>query len=269
MDVDSPRAAEGTPQLRYAILELTRRCNFRCVHCAIGAAPAAAKRQELTIEDWQGVIDDLVELDCAAVDVMGGEALLSPALPPVAFSLYRAGLAWGLLTNGWLLDRERAGALTDLGCRGMGVSLDGASAAIHDRIRGRKGAFERALRALDLVGLLDYKPQNRAILTSVNTLNVDQLEQLAELLSRRFPGYRWQINICSAVAPRLPFELRLDAAGVQRVVAFVDRARRTGAYDLLLPDDGSRCRLLCRPSRPGGPPVDRLPRRNPPRRRAV
>ncbi len=114
------------PQLRYAILELGLRCNLRCLHCASGSG--RPRPHELDLDTWKEVVTDLAALGCPSIDLMGGEVLLSPLLAPVTRALADAGLSFGLLTNGWLLDAHRAAELFALGCRGIGVSLDGASA---------------------------------------------------------------------------------------------------------------------------------------------
>lgn len=220
------------PRLRYALLELGLKCNLRCRHCASQAG--APRPSELTGEEWDAVVDDLAALGCRAVDLMGGEVLLSPLLDRVGGRLQQAGIPWGLLTNGWLLDARRAGHLLDLGCRGFGVSLDGAVAKTHDALRGLAGSFERALRAIDVVAKLDLAPKNRAVITSVTARNLDELPRLGELLSRRAPGVRWQLNLCSALTPRFPATERVDAQGIARVRDFIAEARRARRYDLLL-----------------------------------
>ncbi len=218
------------PELRYAILELGLRCNLRCDHCASGSG--RPRPGELDLSRWLQVVDDLAALGCGAVDLMGGEVLLSRLLDPVGEALRRAGLGWGILSNGWLLDHARAQALLELGCRGVGISLDGAGAATHDLMRGRAGAFERAMAALGVVASLPLRPRNRAVLTSVNQRNVAELPAMGRLLSRRFPGFRWSLNLCSAEAPRLQDQVRLGPEGRQRVLDFVARARARGTYDL-------------------------------------
>jgi radical SAM protein with 4Fe4S-binding SPASM domain len=225
------------PKPRYAILELGLRCNLRCVHCA--SASGQPRPDELDLAVWQEVVRDLALLGVRGVDLMGGEILLCPLLDPVGRSLSDVKIPWGILTNGWLLDRERGEALLALGCRGIGVSLDGATAETHDAIRGRAGSWERALRALDLVASLPKLDGNRTILTSANRRNLDDLDAMAELLEARFPEFRWQINLTSAEAPRLPPALRLGPDDVERVARFIDDRRRrkgplhiSGAHDL-------------------------------------
>lgn len=221
-----------SPRLGYVILELGLRCNLRCLHCA--AEAGAPRRRELTFEDWARVVADLVEMEVPAVDLMGGEVLLSPLLPQVGALLQRSAIAWGLLSNGWLLDAERAGSLVELGCRGIGLSLDGATAATHDALRGRKGSFERVLRALDVVTSLDFKASNRAVITSVSAKNLGELPAIGALLGRRAPGIRWQLNLCSADVPRFPAALRLGPEGIAQVQGFIAGARRSGRFDLLV-----------------------------------
>ena len=220
------------PQLKYAILELGLRCNLRCIHCAADAGKP--RPRELGLEDWAAVVGDLARLDCGAVDLMGGEVMLSPLLLPVGRRLLEAGIFWGMLTNGWSLTRARAEELTTAGCRGIGVSLDGARAETHDGIRGRNGSWQRALAALEVVAGLDFKARNRTVLTSISTRNLHELEALGQLLSDRFPGLRWQLNLCSAEAPRLPAGLRLGPEEIQRVVRLVDGVRRGRSLDLLV-----------------------------------
>jgi len=222
---------------RYAILELGLRCNLKCVHCASGSGQP--RPRELDLATWRQVVSDLALLGCRAVDLMGGEVLLSPLLDPVGRSLTDAGIRWGILTNGWLLDEQRGNELLALGCRGIGVSLDGATAETHDRIRGRAGSWQRALRALEVVASLPGLDSNRVVLTSVNRHNLDELDVLGDLLESQFSGFRWQINLTSAEAPRLPPEMRLGPDDIAQVAQFIDsrrqrkgRVRVSGAHDL-------------------------------------
>ena len=53
-----------------AILELTYRCNFSCVHCYCADS---RQRQELTTEDWKRVIDELANGDGEASEGHGIE----------------------------------------------------------------------------------------------------------------------------------------------------------------------------------------------------
>jgi radical SAM protein with 4Fe4S-binding SPASM domain len=220
----------NTPALRYAILELSLRCNLRCAHCA--SAAGKPRPEELSFNEWREVIADLADLACPSVDLMGGEVLMSSLLDPVGRALQEADIAWGLLTNGWMLDEARARQLVERGCRGVGVSLDGACADTHDTLRGRAGSFERALAAIEVVASLPFKERNRTVLTSVHAGNIDELEAMGALLSNRARSFRWQINLCSASGSRMPEAARLQAAQVDKVVTFLRSARASGRFEL-------------------------------------
>ena len=70
----------------------------------------------------------------------------------------------------------------------------------------------------------------------------DELPAMGELLSRRVPGVRWQLNGCSG-GPRFPASLRLDAHGLTRMRGFIadaiadhpDRYLSTGYLAGVLP----------------------------------
>ena len=68
----SPRPPE--PGLRLAWLELTSRCNLRCVHCYEEAGDT--RREEMPREEWERVVSELAALGCSAVQLTGGEPLL-------------------------------------------------------------------------------------------------------------------------------------------------------------------------------------------------
>lgn len=51
--------------------------------------------------------------------------------------------------NGWFLDRSAARKIKELEYKWVQVSIDGANSETHDKIRGVKGSWERAVRALN------------------------------------------------------------------------------------------------------------------------
>ena len=94
------------------------------------------------------MIDELVATGARTIALTGGEFLLRPDALRIA--AYAAGKLHTMIsTNGTLISEQIAQKLAGLGVP-VQVSLDGATAATHDRIRG-PGAFERARRGIDLL----------------------------------------------------------------------------------------------------------------------
>src|SRR3954471_2662470 len=64
--------------------------------------------------------------------------------------LHDAGVVVTVFTSGWSMQEKTANKLADA-VSSVAVSMEGADATIHDAIRGRSGAFERGMRALDIL----------------------------------------------------------------------------------------------------------------------
>ena len=68
-------------------------------------------------------------------------------LPELARYATQRGMRAVISTNGTLIDKETATRLKEIGLSYVGVSLDGLEKT-HDRFRGAKGAFERAVEGI-------------------------------------------------------------------------------------------------------------------------
>jgi len=237
-----------------AAVELTRRCNARCVHC--GSAAGRPREGELRLAEWEPVFRDLAALGGKEVCLLGGEPFLAPWWEEAAASAGEAGLRVVFITNGALVDRDAASRLKSLGCVSrVAVSLDGASPEIHDAIRGRPGSFLEATGAIER--LLEAGVEAGAVTTAMRP-NLEDLPRIRDLLLGR--GIGWQIQVSGSSGGRFRPEWFLDEAGFYRVGTWLDRWRRehsvaelpfAGAHDVgyfseRLRDFGERPQALWR-----------------------
>ena len=133
--------------------------------------------RDLATEDVLRIMTELADEGGKSVTLSGGEPLLHPDIGRILRAA-ASRLEVSLLTNGTLIDRERAKLLADLGVR-VQISLDGANAKTHDRHRG-KGSFDRALRAVRLLqeaGAGD----GLNLCTTVMTQNLGELKAIIAL----------------------------------------------------------------------------------------
>jgi radical SAM protein with 4Fe4S-binding SPASM domain len=142
-------------------LALTDDCNLTCGHCWVEARPRHRPRH-VPAGAARRLVEEFAALGGAALCLTGGEPLLCPDWLEVIQSATRAGIQRVTLqTNALLLgDRQLAALLQAAPSElGLQISLDGAVAATHDRVRG-KGTFAatlavlRRLRAAGLAGMV-------------------------------------------------------------------------------------------------------------------
>ncbi|MCA1812424.1 MAG: radical SAM protein, partial [Halobacteriales archaeon] len=158
-------------------LDFTRSCNLRCKHCYADAGPAAA--DELSTKEIHGLLDQLAGMKTLTVTIgSGGEPLLRADLLDVLAHGRERGLLMFLVTNGLLLTPDLARRLRDLKVV-VSVSLDGASAASHDALRGQAGAFDGAVAALRL---LRAEGGIAATNLTLNKLNCHEMPQFLALV---------------------------------------------------------------------------------------
>lgn len=142
-------APEGWPQ--EAIIEVSARCNLRCVMCPISYdpryQPGSGRPALLTpqlFERLRPLFPTLLRADLFGL----GEPVLNPHLTDFIGELHAAGVEVRFTTNATLIDDERAEAFARAGADSISVSIDGASAGTYETIR-RGGRFEGVLRGLE------------------------------------------------------------------------------------------------------------------------
>ena len=219
---------------RSVVWEITLLCNLHCHHCASGGG--RARGYEMSTAEALDLCDQFARLGVQSVCLFGGEAILRPDWTTLAERLREQDIEVNTVTNGWAMTEKLAEKMIGLGFSDIGLSLDAAEAEKHDRIRGRKGAFERALRTLDLIDALPLP--SKTLLTSVTRLNVDELAAIAELVASRITDpepWMWMINVASCHDPeRFGAEHVLDRKGYVELCRTINdlRTRYEGRLDL-------------------------------------
>jgi radical SAM protein with 4Fe4S-binding SPASM domain len=108
----------------------------------------------------------------------GGEPLCRDDLFELIGFAKSLGITPALATNGTLIDATGAGQIRDSGVARVSVSLDGATAEVHDQLRQLTGSFEKAIEG---IGHLREAKVPFQINITLTKHNAEQLEDIYEL----------------------------------------------------------------------------------------
>jgi AdoMet-dependent heme synthase len=162
--------------------EVTRACLLACRHCRASAARDPLPG-ELSSAEGRALIDQVAAFgrphpilvltggDCllrsdvfemvAYADSLGVPVAMSPSVTP-------------------MLTAEAIGRMVEAGVKAVSLSLDGATAATHDGVRGVPGHFDETIPAVRALVDAGLKVQ---INTTVMRANLDELPDIAALMA--------------------------------------------------------------------------------------
>lgn len=158
-------------------LDLTFRCNSRCIFCydSSGAHQGTA---ELTTEEVKRILDECQAMDVVEVQFGGGEPFIREDFLDLVAHAKRRNLRIFILTNGTLITEEKArslAAVMDRRFDNIQVSLDGARPEVHDRQRGVKGNFEKAMAGIRNLQQSGFSPVVNTVLTKLNYEHIPEM----------------------------------------------------------------------------------------------
>ncbi|MCI0487448.1 MAG: radical SAM protein [Blastocatellia bacterium] len=97
-----------------------RRCNLSCAYCN----EFDDFSKPIPTEVMFRRVDKLAELGTTAITISGGEPLLHPDLEKIIARIRHHGILTALISNGYLMTRERVKRLNDSGLEYLQISID-------------------------------------------------------------------------------------------------------------------------------------------------
>jgi radical SAM protein with 4Fe4S-binding SPASM domain len=181
------------------MIELTYRCNQRCVHCfnpgaAHGPQEGSCRNgSELSTDEVFALLRELAASGVFVVTFSGGESSLRPDLLPILREAKRLGLPFDVYTNGQLSE-ECLREICALWPRTVGISLYSAVPEIHDATTGVQGSFQRALDSLRFVAQAGVRASMKC-----------------PLMRHTVPGYKKLQELCDELNVQPQFDLHITA----------------------------------------------------------
>ena len=125
-------------------VDLTMRCNERCVHCY----RVVEDRAELTTAEVKALLADLARVGTLYLTFSGGEVFLRRDLFELIAEAKRLRFDLRLKSNALLITEAYARRLRELGVRQVDVSIYSVDPAVHDAVTEIPGSLERSLAAI-------------------------------------------------------------------------------------------------------------------------
>lgn len=175
-------------KVRYLLIEVTGRCNLKCVYCYNSDFnDEKLINQELPKEQILKIMNDAKDLGFNLIAFSGGEPFLRKDLLSI---IINSPLPVSVLTNGTVVDEEIIDQLSKIKhFRELRFSLDGFVG--NDITRGR-GVGKKVLKNL----LYAHK---KGIKVSINTMvtkyNISDIIPLYEFIKNNFKNITWRIDL--------------------------------------------------------------------------
>src|SRR6185503_16129871 len=176
----------------HAVWEITLACDLKCHHC--GSRAGKRRADELTTDECLDLVRQLARMGTREITLIGGEAYLRRDWLQIVREIRDQGMDCTMQSGGLNLSEDRIKSAVDAGVQALGLSIDGLRET-HDKLRGVKGSFDAAFKALRLI-------KKYGITSSVNTqitsLVIPQLRELMGLFIDT-GATSWQVQLTVAM----------------------------------------------------------------------
>ena len=245
---DEP-ATESFIGLPFLWLELTEKCNLRCVHCYTDSSPERPLHGVMSRKDWESALEQARDLGCAQVQFIGGEASLHPELPNLIDRAGAAGFTFiELFSNGVFFSKALRRSLVENDVH-LAVSYYSSNKSTHDAVTLVKGSHERTERTIAWARAQNLHVRANVVGTPLNVEDADRaIARLHELGVRatqttrvlgagrgiplvsgrsmrdRLCGYCWRGSLCVTAAGNVypcPVERELQVGSFEQSLAAI------------------------------------------------
>jgi mycofactocin biosynthetic radical S-adenosylmethionine protein MftC len=158
--------------------ELTYACNLSCVHCL--SSSGRRDPGELDTAQCRALIDEFERMQVFYVNVGGGEPTVRPDFWDLVdyATAHHGGVKFS--TNGIKITDEIARRLAASDYVDVQISLDGATEAVNDHVRGQ-GSYRTAVRAMEHLAAAGFRGfKLSVVVTRHNAGQLDAFQAIAD-----------------------------------------------------------------------------------------
>ncbi|MBI5633654.1 MAG: radical SAM protein [Nitrospirae bacterium] len=203
-------------------LDLTHRCNLRCLHCYTGDHSGDMLVPEMDTGKIISLLDEICDAGCLYLLFTGGEPLLREDFPGIYRYAKEKGFLISVFTNGTLISDSIVKLFEELPPRIIEISLYGATEQTYDKITGVKGSYKKCIAGIEQLLARRINVRLKTILMTMNSHEFSAIEDTAKAFGVKF-------RLDAAIFPRFngdlsPLDLRVSPSeAVEKEFSDVER----------------------------------------------
>ena len=222
-------------ELNYLFWECTTRCNMSCLHCGSDCSKNSPFK-DMPLTDFLAALGTIkVRPDNFIVVITGGEPLLRNDLELCGKEIRKHGARWGVVSNGYLYDREKHISLLNSGLGALTISLDGLEEN-HNWLRNSADSFCKVDSAISLA--VSSSRINFDVVTCVNKRNISELPAIYSYLVKK-KVRAWRLfTITPKGRAENNRDLILEDIQFKELLDFISLKRKERAIDIKFSCEG-------------------------------
>lgn len=143
--------------IRSASIDITNKCNFRCLHC-YNYSGEHQREREMNDDELLKIFEEIARLNPDSICICGGEPLLRINLVYRICDLVKkinSNISINMVSNGYFMNQDIAANLKKKGLNSIQFSLDGLTEYTHNWLRNNREAYGHVINAIKIA--LDEK----------------------------------------------------------------------------------------------------------------
>lgn len=166
-------------------LIITYKCNMRCLMCDLWRRHG---QKEISLDDIKRITDDFKTLGVSGIGLSGGEPLLRDDIFEIINYIKKVKkIPVAMSSNGYFLnEKDAVSKLFDSGLDSIAISLDSLNPEEHNKFRGIKDAYQKAVSSLETIIAVKnrYPNLNVTLATVINKKNINELSEMVRFGER-------------------------------------------------------------------------------------
>jgi radical SAM protein with 4Fe4S-binding SPASM domain len=163
-------------------LDLTYRCNERCVHCYLDHDDHG----EMTTAEIKDLLDQMADAGVFYLTISGGEILMRRDFFEILEHARLRTFCVKLKTNGVLIREKEAARLRELGVESVQISIYSHRPEVHDAITKMPGSLRQSIDAVRFLRQQGLYVTMANVLMTENAADYKQVQLLAQELDAKF-----------------------------------------------------------------------------------